>query len=204
MTTVTYTHHTDNFTSEVVDEIFYNEKTKELAVVLNDTENVYKYTGVPVHVWNAFAQSVSKGYFYNKLVKAQYGPADNLGWADGVIFEEAGEAQVYHIHAGNAVGTPKGLRTTPSTKDSTSASVLAFPLKAESTTAPVKQKATAEVKFDDAVSTDVVFNLGGADATTTFDDATTVSEAVAEITKIAEMLGLGQALAIKSVTVNFE
>jgi hypothetical protein len=203
MTTVNYTHRKSDFASEVVDEIFYNEKTKELTVVLNDTENVYKYSGVLVHVWNAFEQAVSKGYFYNKLVKPTYGPASNLGWADTVSFEDANEAQVYSIHAGNSVGTPKGLTTNEDTKVSTN--VTAFPLKAESTaTYATVHTSAPEVKFDDAISTDVVFNLGGSDATTTFNDVVTVSGAVAEITRIAEMLGLGKALTIKSVTVNFE
>lgn len=195
MTTFNYTHEIDPVTSaggnpsKAIEYLYYNDRTKELLVGLVESERAYLYKGVPQHVFVAFQNAVSKGYFYSKIVKSNYGPAECLGWTDDVDFIDVNAPVA-------SAGTPKGLTTNENTK--VSANVLAFPLSTE------PKPVTAEVKFDDAVSTDVVFNLGGSDATTTFNDVVTVSGAVAEITRIAEMLGLGEALTIKSVTVNFE
>lgn len=198
MTDFIYTEKTDpvksgSVPSQVIDCLYYNEKTKELLVGVVDSNNAYIYEGVPRHVYVSFASAISKGYFWNKIVKKQYGPADDAGWTDEVNFIE------YATPSTASVGTPKGL-----TENLTGAQVLAFPLKSEPTPAPVKQNATAEVKFDDAKSTTVVFNMGGDDKTVDFDDKVTVVDAVKEISRIADMLGLGANLTIKSVTVNFE
>ena len=198
MTDFVYTEKTDpvksgSRPSQVIECLYYNDKTKELLVGVVDTNNAYIYEGVPRHVYVAFVGAVSKGYFWNKIVKKQYGPADDAGWTDEVNFIE------YGSQATATAGTPKALN------DNTGANVLLFPLKAEPEAAPVKVKTEAsEPVFKDAKSADVKFNLGGRDAVTTFTGTQTVSAAVAEITQIAETLGLGEALVIKAVTINFE
>lgn len=199
MTEFIYTEKTDpvksgSRSSEVIECLYYNEKTKELLVGVVDSNNAYVYSGVPRHVYTGFANAVSKGYFWNKVVKRQYGPADDAGWTDEVNFIEYGKE---NLNAGPTVGTPKGLA------DKTSSSVLVFPLKAEAAPLPVPVDAN-EVVFDDAVSSTVVFSMGGETKTVDFNDKTSVRDAVAEITRIAEILGLGKSLTIKKVTINFE
>lgn len=182
--------------SEAVECLYYNANTKELLVGLIESEKAYVYTGVPTHVFVAFKNAVSKGFFYSKIVKTQYGPGEPVGFTDEVVYRDVSVTPAQ-------AGTPKGLTTNENTKVSTN--VLAFPLKTEPSVAYATVSTSApEVKFDDAVSTTVVFNMGGNDATTDFNDKTTVSEAVAEISRLADMLGLGKALTIKSVTVHFE
>ena len=202
MTDFTYTHKTDpvlsgSRPSEVLSYLYYNEKTKELLVGVKDNNNAYVYTGVPKHVYDAFAIALSKGYFWNKIVKPQYGPADDAGWADEVNLVEYGSVRIQ-----GTVGTPKGLTDATA---ATSASVLAFPLSTDKPqVAQIKQNATAEVTFDDAIGTTVLFNFGGEDRTVDFDDKFTVRDAVAEVSRIADMLGMGKTLTIKAVTVRFE
>lgn len=209
--TFTFTDSADPVTSaggrpsEAIESLYYNSGTKELLVGLVESGRSYLYTGVPVHVYSAFKSAVSKGYFYSKIVKTQYGPGDNFGRTDEVDYVQHGTVHALPLRA--TAGTPKGLVTSRDTRDTTSASVLAFPLKTEaapqvpnSLPVPAKQ----ELKFDDAVSSTVTFNMGGDDKAVDFNDKTTVSEAVAEVTRIAEMLGLGEELLIKSVTVHFE
>lgn len=177
--------------SEAVSWIYYNEKTKELLVGLAESEKAYLYHGVPVHAFSGFKNAVSKGYYYSTLVKRNYGPGDFFAWSDDVRVEKAQDAKV------TAIGTPKGLTTNENTI--VSSSVLAFPLKTED-----KSYKSDGAVFDDAKSTSVVFNMGGDDKTVDFNDKKTVKDAVAEISRIADMLGLGSSLLIKSVTVHFE
>jgi len=205
VTTFTYTEYTNpvmsgNQPSEAIDSLYYNDKTKELLVGAASSGEAYVYTGVPRHVYVAFKEAVSKGFFWNKIVKRQYGPSKDVGWTDEVDFVEYGR----HLAA---AGTPKGLTTNEQTKTSTN--VLAFPLKSEPTVASAAvhtgdPSKAVEVQFDDAIGTTVVFSMGGDDKTVDFDDKYTVRDAVAEVSRIADMLGIGSNLVIKAVTVRFE
>ena len=80
----TYTHVWDSIDSSFVEEVYYNERTRELLVCLEDTENGddpewYAYKDVPkAVVLNWMENEESKGRFYNLSIKPAYGPGDHL------------------------------------------------------------------------------------------------------------------------------
>lgn len=65
-------------TTSNVDEVFYNENTKELYVDL-DPGDVYKYKNVPAHIAAEFEKADSVGGFYATRIKRDFGPSENLG-----------------------------------------------------------------------------------------------------------------------------
>lgn len=97
-----FTHNTRTPHSSAVDEIWYNEDTKELAVDLHD--EVYVYSGVPKARYDAFVLANSKGRAFREI-KRDYGPSEYLGDAAYLDIDRA------PVPAADmsAVGTPKGL-----------------------------------------------------------------------------------------------
>lgn len=79
-----YTHKNDSTDSSLVDGIYYNENTNELAVDLNN--QIYVYDGVPTTVYEVFSKAHSKGRFYGQNIKRNYGPSTFLGVYEDVDF----------------------------------------------------------------------------------------------------------------------
>jgi len=77
MSDITYTRELNTNTSELVDEVYYNENTGDLYVDLDTA--IYKYSNVPAGTADAFEAADSAGEFYNLTIKREYGPGENLG-----------------------------------------------------------------------------------------------------------------------------
>lgn len=74
-----YTDYTDPVSS-AVEEVYYNDQTKELVVQLN-SGHAYRYSNVPRFVYDTFAKGVvSAGHFYATNVKRDYGPGTYEGY----------------------------------------------------------------------------------------------------------------------------
>lgn len=59
-------------TSSQVKKIQYNTETKELDVQFVNTGKWYRYTGVPIEVYESFTQAPSVGVYLNKFIKGKY------------------------------------------------------------------------------------------------------------------------------------
>lgn len=96
-----YTHYRKPVSS-LVDEVWYNSDTKELAVSLHD--EVYVYSGVPLTRYQSliFANSVGREY---QSIKREFGPSEYLGDRYELEFGE----KSYEAPDMGSVGTPKGL-----------------------------------------------------------------------------------------------
>lgn len=101
MPNFTYTH-TRRVDSSAVDEVYYNENTKELAVDLHD--EVYVYPNVPLARYEALVGASSVGRAFRE-VKRDYGPSSYLGYATQVNYVR----ETTKAPSMAAVGTPKGL-----------------------------------------------------------------------------------------------
>lgn len=203
MSDFTYTDSQKNIDSSAVRHAYYNTDDKSLVVVMRANGNAYRYDGVPSWVWSTFKGAPSKGTVFATTIKRSYGPSKFLGVGSRLDIREAGvpaanmgsvtplrKPQQYTT-LGNApvapgrraaVGTPKAL-----VDNSTSTSVEALP-----SVQPRVRKAT----------TSVLFENGGVERSATFNDKSTVDEALAEVSRLASILGVD--LKVKAVTVHFE
>lgn len=73
--------------STAVDEVYYNDNTRELYVDL-DPGNIYKYSNVPPNVADEFERVKSAGSFYATVIKRNYGPGEDLGKWSSVVYDE--------------------------------------------------------------------------------------------------------------------
>lgn len=80
-----YTHNPYTKSSSAVDEVWYNENTKQLAVDLHD--DVYVYSGVPKSRYEALVHADSLGRAFREI-KRDYGPSEYLGDVDYIEFDE--------------------------------------------------------------------------------------------------------------------
>lgn len=116
MSNFTYTDER-SVRSSAVDEVFYNNETQELAVVLHN--NVYAYTDVPADAYDAFVNGFgSKGRHYAKVIKRNYGPGEYLGSALDVNFKKKSypAPSMGPVEASGRGIVPKGLTLAPDAK----------------------------------------------------------------------------------------
>ena len=100
--TFKYTHAEVDVASSVVEEIYYNENTSELVVVLRSGLG-YLYQNVPYETFDDFYCAASAGSFYATNIKRNFGPGENLGYVLDTDFERAPELVT------TGVGMPKNL-----------------------------------------------------------------------------------------------
>lgn len=117
MTTFTYTDHADT-SSELVEGLYYNEATRELALDLNDS--IYVYRNVPAYTFREFRDAPSKGRYFQNF-KRTFGPSERVGYWDEVDFQNGTPAPAMDdprtlVGAGSvdkgAVDTGNGVNTT--------------------------------------------------------------------------------------------
>lgn len=56
--------------SSVIHHMTYDRRTRELTIYFRGGRGTYRYYGVPLEEWNAFAASASKGTYLNTEFKA--------------------------------------------------------------------------------------------------------------------------------------
>lgn len=186
--------HGSRTPSEAISALYYDAASRTLVVVIAESGNAYLYEDVPVYVWSAFKNSLSKGFFYSRAIKNTYGPANNLGDADQIFFEDVRKVPA---STGNVIafpsttsGTPKGLTYASDAKVTTSAPV--FDL-------------IQGGKDEDAVERlhEVVFTVEGVrDERSYRTETTDVETAVEALGEVADMLSLN--FTVKRVIVHFE
>lgn len=81
--------------SSLVDEVYYNENTKELYVDLDTA--VYKYSNVPPQVVADFEAADSAGSFYGQHIKRVFGPGENLGSWQFLEYEQESVIQPQNV-----------------------------------------------------------------------------------------------------------
>lgn len=196
MTNIAYTRQVAIGNSSLVDEVYYNENTRDLYVDLDGP--VYKYRGVPVEVVDKFEAAASAGAFYNTEIKRVFGPGDDLGhWehldydaedvevkTTGLTVYNAGNIPAQTVyHAGGIVSA-----TTPNTVHNT------FSLK------PFPEGIKVEgVEREYAVTFEVI---GILDHKTHTLKASSVDEAVQTVLDLGKMLGLN--FIVREVCIRFE
>lgn len=99
--------------------LWYNENTRTLIVVVQDSFQTYKYEGVSPFEWESMKASQSPGRYYATRIKPNFGPGTALGNAEdfgirrvdvGVPAADMGPITGSpYLHADESVGTPKGL-----------------------------------------------------------------------------------------------
>lgn len=102
---MTYTREVQTKTSELVDEVYYNENNGDLYVDLDTA--VYKYSNVPVTVVDDFEKADSAGSFYGTVIKRKFGPGENLGSWTGIEYNEVPKAVA--LNTGGVISVPAGL-----------------------------------------------------------------------------------------------
>jgi hypothetical protein len=179
---------TDSFESplsSLVDEVAYDSESHELLVSLHSDSYLYK--GVPVSVYRDFAKAWSKGGFYNRVIKKEYGRGESVGW-DAEVVEKTTPAP--DMGSVTTSGTPFNV-TTSGAGFSGITFPLTIPEKEEE--APEQEKYTHRVDFTVEDGSDVKpYNVEAAD--------------VYEAKEIVEELGkaLGIEFHVKGVYRTFE
>lgn len=90
MSTITYTREAPKVDSSFIEDILYNEDTKELFVSVRG--DWYGYQNVPENVYNDFVTAYSLGRYY-RTFKTDYGPGVNYGWSPEFM-EQSNEGEV--------------------------------------------------------------------------------------------------------------
>lgn len=104
MSDFNYTLHFTPNNSSLVDGVWYNENTQELAVNLDGS--VYAYTGVPRERFNDLAVATSAGREYQGI-KREFGPGQYVGQGFELYFVYEPPKRT------ETVGTPKNLTVEP-------------------------------------------------------------------------------------------
>lgn len=183
MTTFKYTVKKENTDSSLVDGLYYNENTRQLAVDLQD--RVYVYSSVPKAVADEFVSAPSKGGYFRGF-KSRFGPSEFLGDWEYIDFEEESFKPAPSDGRFVTGGGTEPLPSTPTTS-STSGSTgvtLTFP----TTSTNNLRKHT------------VVFEAGGKEHEHNLNVAS-VDEAVNGLKVIADMLGVP--MTVKRVVTHF-
>lgn len=190
MTTATnelvYTDKWDGY-SHAVETAIYDADTKTFAVELA-SGSVYAYKNVPEHVWNSFKASISKGRFYNKTIKKDYGPGTELDeWA----VEEADKRAYNAPDMGSVTATAGSLGLTGTPKNLTYAA-----------DAKVDGKPVAEQRYslvtnlqpallEDRLDHTVRFTVGDNTEVKSYRfNAESVADAVAVVNGLGDAMGL--------------
>jgi len=180
LTTVTYDRDLGVYSS-LVEDAYYNSETGDLFLEMGN--DVYRYVDVPVSVANELANAESAGRYYNSYIKGQFS-SDNLGyWGDlnYVDLNEEDEDEYEEEEEDSPILTANEVRT----------KVFSLtPIDTVNAVAGAIRKHT------------VVFTAGFASAVKTYDvHVASVDDAIAEIQKIADMLGVK--VTVRQVVVNF-
>jgi len=183
--------YTDSWSgsSRAIEEAVYDAETKTLYVSLSS--GGYAYDNVDEYTWKSFKNAFSKGRFYAKTIKRDFGPGRALDW-DAFDYAEEREVSVPAPDMGpvtsSTVGMPKAMTYSP-TATVTNISTPVFNLQA----APLADTLRHTVRFRVDGGTEVKsYTLTAAD----------VNEAVAEVNGIADALGVE--FTVTEVVVHFE
>lgn len=208
-TTTDEIRYTDEWAgdSHAVEGALYDKTTKTFYVQL--ASGSYVYDNVPEDVWNSFKSALSKGRFYAKTIKRDYGPGTALDW-DALDYAEPRDDSVPAADMGpvtntfvssynfggpvtttDTVGTPKNLSYSDKAVVDGKRVV---PARTFNLQAPLLEQKLEHV---------VHFRVdGGTDVKQYTLSAESVSAAVATVNDIANALGLE--FTVTEVCVRFE
>lgn len=185
--------------STLVEGAYYDARTQELVVDLNDA--LYLYKGVPKETFLGLETASSAGRYYATAIKSKFGPGTYLGREWNVTYNEVevpvGSGNSYP----NAVGTPKGLTLSPALKEV---------LETRELVATSSRRSAVEtprhLSLVPAVGTTRKYTVTFLDARGEVREhtvhATGLDEAIVTVLDIGDMLNLD--FTVKSVTVYFE
>lgn len=178
--------YTDDFSpnSSFINEVTYNENTKELVVELDTSDDFYVYTNVQPATYRAFKDSSSAGQFYGLYIKGKFEsrvtkyPDFEFGDCIGVVPEvETPGAPVYNIN--NNFSTLYDFKT-------------GLPIDPQPA-----QPAFVGISAATAV---VTFLLGGRKFSVDID-ADTVADVYTELAKVSD--ALGKVITVKEITFKY-
>ena len=192
-----YTDSDTNIESSLVYEAYFDAPQGRLALVLNNGY-AYEYREVPQSLFNSLVNpGESAGNIYNTKIKNKFNGRSigYTGWESGFFRPVSPVRSVTPVNPVNenlTVGTPKGLTYAEDAKISTGSTFNYVNL--------VQPAAEASSKR----SHEVVFEVDGlGNSRRTFNvEANNVDEAVAELHKATQALGLD--VKVREVTVYFE
>ena len=196
MTDLYYTHAFEDLDSELVWDVYYDEKPQQAHVNLQDI--IYTYDNVPFAAVEALVQASSIGREFNgtlfgvKGFKRTFGPGTKHGYTESVTFREREKAVATRFAEGGYVSAPAGNSAFPgvvpknlTVNPNASSTGKTVPLKTDvaSTNAALesqKPKGTYTVHFES--------DYRGSKTYTT--ETVSVDAAVAELLDVTKRLGL--------------
>lgn len=181
MNTITYTKQVGIASSDLVDEVYFNENTGDLYVDLDTS--VYKYQSVPADVVDAFEAAPSAGTFYNSNIKGKFS-SDNIGSWSLLDYVEISKAEPVTV---STSGVVTGSTISPNSS---------FSLK------PFNDNGVAKVE---GIERDyaVTFEVDGLNGRKTHTlKSTSVDDAVATVLDLGKMLDL--TFIVREVVITFE
>lgn len=189
-----FTHSDTDVDSSAVYEAYYDEQSKELAVVL-ESGHVYVYSKVPFDVYEQLVDNVSPGRFFATFVKRNYGPATDSAHVGFDNTNEFVEREKISVSPGQyyaaAVGTPKGLDFSKVPNSTTTGGLVTLTVPSEAPKADLDRLHT------------VRFVVDGGNTLKSYSVKTdSVDSAVEALSEVASALDL--TLTVKEVVVSFE
>lgn len=186
--------YTDSWSgrSSAIEEAAYDAETKTLYVSLNS--GGYAYDNVDESTWKGFKNAFSKGRYYAKNIKRDFGPGRVLDW-DAFDYAEAREPSA------PATGPQTFVTSTAQTYvGAPQAWTLAPNAKVETVTRTFNLQAPI---LEESLRHTVRFTVGGGTDVKSYSfNAKDVTEAVSEVNEIANMLG--QEFKVIEVVTHFE
>lgn len=186
MDNFTYTHKNVNLNSSAVEEIYYNDFTAQLVVVVIGG-SAYLYSLVPTSEFIAFNGSPSKGRFYATKIKRQFGPGQYLGYVNS--------EDDFFVDSSSLVTSGTISSPVPSSSKITTGSL------SSDTVGTPKNLVYAENVTPKRSNYTVAFEFNGKVREHNLQ-ANSLEEALLSVQTFAQMLDLN--FKIKSVTVHFE
>lgn len=176
MNTVYYTDAVTNADSSWVKDLYYDKDSKEFHLV-TDSNSVYKYTGVHDADALAWMNANSLGEFYSDYVKGQWASNGLIGNAYGIRFEK----RVPPTYTGLR-DISRGVQTPAEIRDNYGVPV---------TPKAMNVVTTPSVQEESERKWNVSFTVAGSNDVRTYKVETNeISEAVAAVREVAEVLGV--------------
>jgi len=198
-----YTDYWDGW-STAVEEALYDAPTRTFYVELS-SGGTYAYTGVPESVWNDFKRAVSKGRFYAKTIKREYGQGVYLGQSNLDSVEERDDSVEAADMGPVTAGTPQAWSYS-STATVDGKPVVALAGDGSGNVGPTKFDLVTNLQpalLEDRLSHTVRFTVGDSTAVKSYRlDAKDVAEAVAVLNGIGDAVDLE--FKVKEVVTHFE
>lgn len=166
--------------STAIQEAYYNDEQQELVVVVNGG-TAYQYSDFDISDWNAFTSAHSAGHWYAKVIKREFGPGENLGFMneEDSYFQEDQTVEAPDMGPVWSFKGDLGVNTFVSATTGINAAMSNI------------RKHT--VRFNSGIS-DREYSV----------NAVSVDAAVADLMRIARMLGIEEQITVKEVVTHFE